>query len=89
FGLPVAISKLVAEAEAVGDKRKVKKILVVSLSITIVLSMIFFPVLLAIAPVLSQTLFTDARVYYPLVAIAPVVPIVAVSSVLRGYFQGR
>lgn len=89
FGLPVAISKLVAEAEALGDKRKVKKILVVSLSITIVLSMIFFPALLAIAPVLSQTLFTDARVYYPLVAIAPVVPIVAVSSVLRGYFQGR
>lgn len=25
FGLPVAISKLVAEAEAVGDRRKVKK----------------------------------------------------------------
>ncbi|MBA2878833.1 stage V sporulation protein B [Anoxybacillus kamchatkensis] len=89
FGLPVAISKLVAEAEAVGDKRKVKKILVVSLSITVVLSFIFFPALLAIAPILSNTLFTDARVYYPLVAIAPVVPIVAVSSVLRGYFQGR
>ncbi|AKS39051.1 stage V sporulation protein B [Anoxybacillus gonensis] len=89
FGLPVAISKLVAEAEAVGDKRKVKKILVVSLSITTILSFIFFPALLAIAPILSKTLFTDARVYYPLVAIAPVVPIVALSSVLRGYFQGR
>ncbi|MGG3842084.1 stage V sporulation protein B [Anoxybacillus kestanbolensis] len=89
FGLPVAISKLVAEAEAVGDKRKVKKILVVSLSITIILSAIFFPSLLAIAPILAETLFTDARVYYPLVAIAPVVPIVAVSSVLRGYFQGK
>ncbi|MGJ7035103.1 stage V sporulation protein B [Anoxybacillus eryuanensis] len=89
FGLPVAISKLVAEAEAVGDRRKIKKILVVSLSITIVLSTIFFPALLAIAPILSNTLFTDARVYYPLVAVAPVVPIVAVSSVLRGYFQGR
>lgn len=89
FGLTVAISKLVAEAEAVGDKRKVKKILVVSLSITIILSAIFFPSLLAIAPILAETLFTDARVYYPLVAIAPVVPIVAVSSVLRGYFQGK
>ncbi len=51
--------------------------------------MIFFPVLLATAPIISKSLFTDARVYYPLIAIAPVVPIVAVSSVLRGYFQGR
>ncbi|EMT46305.1 stage V sporulation protein B [Anoxybacillus flavithermus] len=89
FGLPVAISKLVAEAEALGDKRKVKKILVVSLCMTMVLSLIFFPTLLAVAPILSETLFTDKRVYYPLVAIAPVVPIVALSSVLRGYFQGR
>jgi stage V sporulation protein B len=38
---------------------------------------------------LSQTLFTDPRTYYPLIAIAPVVPIIAISSVLRGYFQGK
>ncbi|RAK17308.1 stage V sporulation protein B [Anoxybacillus vitaminiphilus] len=89
IGLPIAISKLVAEAEAVGDQKKVKKILVVSLTVTGTLSMFFFPAMISLAPVLSETLFTDSRTYYPLLAISPVVPIVAISSVLRGYFQGK
>jgi stage V sporulation protein B len=89
IGLPVAISKNVAEAEARRDFKKIKNILVVSLATTIALSLIFTPALILLAPYLSQTLFTDDRIYYPLVAIAPIVPIIAVSSVLRGYFQGR
>ncbi|KAB2338685.1 stage V sporulation protein B [Cytobacillus depressus] len=89
LGLPVAISKNVAEAEARGDKAKVKKILVVSLAITISLSIIFTPALILLAPYLSKTLFTDSRTYLPLLAIAPIVPIIAISSVIRGYFQGR
>ncbi|WP_428909241.1 stage V sporulation protein B [Niallia sp. Krafla_26] len=89
IGLPVAISKNVAEAEAIGDKGKVKKILVVSLATTLTLSVIFTPLLFFLAPVLAQTLFTDERTLYPLLAIAPVVPVIAISSVLRGYFQGK
>ncbi len=89
LGLPVAISKHVAEAEAVGDKAKVRKILVVSLATTLSLSAIFTPLLFLLAPQLAQSVFTDERTLYPLLAIAPVVPIIAVSSVLRGYFQGR
>src|SRR5579875_1490197 len=89
MGLPVAISKNVAEAEAKGDFAEIKKILVVSLALTIGLSVIFTPALLLLAPFLSTTLFTDQRIYYPLMAIAPVIPVSAVSSVLRGYFQGR
>lgn len=89
LGLPVAISKNVAEAEAEGDYKKIKKILVVSLSITILLSVIFTPALILLAPWLSQTLFTDPRTHLPLLAIAPIVPIIAISSVIRGYFQGR
>ncbi|WP_027407929.1 stage V sporulation protein B [Anoxybacteroides tepidamans] len=89
MGLPVAISKLVAEADATGDQRKVKKILVVSLATTGGLSILFFPTMVLLAPLLAKTLFTDPRTYYPLLAISPVVPIVAVSSVLRGYFQGK
>ncbi|MBP3951406.1 stage V sporulation protein B [Bacillus suaedae] len=89
LGLPVAISKLVAEAEATNDRQKIKKILVVSLAMTGILSIIFTIVMLAFAPVVASTLLTDPRAYYPLMAIAPIVPIVALSSVMRGYFQGR
>ncbi|MDF2608289.1 MAG: stage sporulation protein [Bacillales bacterium] len=89
IGLPIAISKSVAEAEAIGDRRKVKQILVVSLSITGFLSVVLSALLIAIAPYLSRYLLADPRTYYPLVAILPVVPIIAISSVLRGYFQGK
>ncbi len=89
LGLPVAISKNIAEAEAKGDYGKIKKILVVSLAITICLSILFTPALIFLAPYLSKTLFTDPRTHLPLLAIAPIVPIVAISSVIRGYFQGR
>lgn len=89
LGLPVAISKNVAEAEAKGDFPKVKKILIVSLSITIFLSILFTPALFLLAPLLSKTMFTDPRTHLPLLAITPIIPIIAVSSVLRGYFQGR
>lgn len=89
LGLPVAISKNVAEAAAMGKVAEIKKILVVSLAITVGLSLVFTPALILLAPFLATTLFTDPRTYYPLVAIAPVIPIIAVSSVLRGYFQGK
>ncbi|MDZ5470848.1 stage V sporulation protein B (plasmid) [Bacillus sp. 31A1R] len=89
IGLPVAISKNVAEAEARGDFKKVKQILVVSLATTISLSLVFTPALIILAPYLAETLFTDPRTHLPLLAIAPIVPIVAISSVIRGYFQGR
>jgi stage V sporulation protein B len=89
LGLPVAISRNIAEAQAKGNHAEVKKILVVSLATTISLSLIFTPALILLAPILSKTLFTDPRTYYPLIAIAPVIPVIAISSVLRGYFQGR
>ncbi|KGP73913.1 stage V sporulation protein B [Pontibacillus yanchengensis] len=89
FGLPVAISKRVAEAEAHGDLLKIKKILVISLVVTGVLSIIFTAGMIFLAPLLAKTLLTDERTLYPLLAISPIVPIVAISSVLRGYFQGR
>lgn len=89
LGLPIAISKTIAEAEARGNQKEIKKILVVSLTTTLGLSLIFTPALIFSAPYLAKSLFTDPRTYYPIIAIAPVVPIIAVSSVLRGYFQGR
>jgi stage V sporulation protein B len=88
LGLPVAISKLVAEASAVQDKQRIKRILVVSLTITAILSIVFTLLLVTLAPLLSTVMFTDPRTLYPLLAISPIIPIVAISAVLRGYFQG-
>lgn len=89
FGLPIAISKRVAEAEAKGDMLKIKKILIISLTITGTLSIFFTIGMVAAAPVIATKFLTDERTLYPLLAISPMVPITAVSSVIRGYFQGR
>lgn len=89
LGLPVAISKLVAEADTIGDHARIKRILVVSLAITGFLSVIFTIGTIAGAKVLSSIFLTDQRAYYPLIAITPIVPIVAISSVIKGYFQGK
>ncbi|WP_085991804.1 stage V sporulation protein B [Oceanobacillus senegalensis] len=89
LGLPVAISKRVAEADAIGDQAKVKRILIVSLVITSITSILFTIIMVIGAPFIATTLLTDERTLYPLIAISPIVPITAVSAVLRGYFQGK
>ncbi|HET7581043.1 MAG TPA: stage V sporulation protein B [Bacillales bacterium] len=89
LGLPVAISKMVSEAEAVGDRQKIKRILVISLTTTGILSITFTTAMILLVPLMAQTVLTDERVMYPMLAISPIVPIVALSSVLKGYFQGR
>ncbi|MCP3025566.1 stage V sporulation protein B [Halobacillus sp. A5] len=89
FGLPVAISKRVSEAEANGDEAQIKRILIISLTITGSLSIFFTIGLFLFAPIVAQYFLTDARAMAPLLAVTPIIPITAVSAVLRGYFQGR
>ncbi len=89
FGLPIAISKLVAEASAQNDHKKVKAILKISLFLVSILSVVFTATMIIGAPMISKHLLTDERAYYSLIGIAPIVPIVAISSIIRGYFQGK
>lgn len=89
FGLPVAISKRVSEAEATGNESKIKRILIVSLAITGALSIIFTIGIFLLAPIVANYFLTDSRAVYPLLAVTPIIPIIAISSVIRGYFQGR
>ncbi|MFC0274494.1 stage V sporulation protein B [Metabacillus herbersteinensis] len=89
LGLPVAISKLVAEAEARKDHQRIKKILIVSLTTTSILGFVLMIGTFMGAKLLSSVLLTDQRAYYSLIAVIPIVPIIAVSSVIKGYFRGK
>ncbi|WP_241154380.1 stage V sporulation protein B [Staphylospora marina] len=88
-GLPVAISKMVSEAEARGEEHRVRSILAVSLFIVGLTSVLVTFLILAGAPWITGTLLTDDRALYTLIGIAPIIPVIAVSTVFRGYFQGR
>lgn len=89
LGLPVAISKLVAEADAKGEKEKIRRILHVSLAITSTLSISLTTVCLLGSERIASVLLTDQRAYYAMLAIMPIAPIIAISAVLKGYFRGK
>jgi stage V sporulation protein B len=88
-GVPLAVAKLVAEAESEGNERRVRGILTLSLFLMIVLGIAFMAVCIIAAPWITTYLLTDSRVYYTFLSMSPIIPIVGVSSVYRGYFQGR
>ncbi|WNQ14188.1 stage V sporulation protein B [Paenibacillus aurantius] len=88
-GIPLAVAKLVAEAESEGKEARVRHVLMMSLALTSGLSLLFTAFCLAAAPWMTSVLFTDKRVYWTFLCMSPIIPIVGVSSVFRGYFQGR
>jgi stage V sporulation protein B len=87
-GIPLAVAKLTAEAEAEGNRRKAAAVLRVSLAVAVALSLLFALFCLRFADWIAHHFFTDPRVKLPFLAMAPVMVIIGVSSVLRGYFQG-
>ncbi|TGE39097.1 stage V sporulation protein B [Desulfosporosinus fructosivorans] len=89
IGLPVAISRLVAEADAQRDGVKVKKILIISLAITVSLSILVVCITVLGGKTFSRYFLIDSRSYYSFMAMIPIIPLGAVSGVLKGYFRGR
>ncbi len=84
FGLPTALSKLVAE------KRKNNiKLFFSILPISIVINLILIITIILIAPFLATTLLHDSRCYLPILAIAVVIPFTSLSSICRSYFFGK
>lgn len=88
-GIPMAVAKLVAEAESERNEGRVRNILLMSLAMTSTLSLLMTGIFLVSAPWVTAHLFTDSRVYTTFLCMSPIVSIVGVSSVFRGYFQGR
>ncbi|GFR38895.1 stage V sporulation protein B [Insulibacter thermoxylanivorax] len=88
-GLPLAIAKLVSEAESSGDEQMVRRILRVSLTFVIVGGLCFSLFCLWIAPYAGTHLMTDRRVIPTIAVMSPIITVVGISSVFRGYFQGR
>lgn len=88
-GLPLAIAKMVAEAEGENRPEKSRQILRTGLTLSVGLGIFFTIVALVSASWVSNVILTDHRVYYTFISMIPMIGIVAVSAVYRGYFQGR
>ncbi len=88
-GIPIAISKLVAENLAFNDYRGGYRVFRVSFFILAFLGGIFSLLLYLGADFFACYVANDSRAYYPLVSISPAILLVTVLSAFRGYFQGQ
>jgi stage V sporulation protein B len=88
-GLPIAIAKMIAEEEQLGNQQEVNRIFKIALLKVIALSVICAVLCFTLANWMSIHLFRDERVYYAFLTTIPMLFIVGISSVIRGYFQGK
>ncbi len=87
-GLPIAISKLVAEAIAKEDTIRVKRIMRVSTAVIIVMAIVCTILMWVLREFVRVHWLTDSRAYPSYIAMIPVVGIISISSIYRGYFRG-
>lgn len=84
FGLPVALSKLVAE-----DTKNNKRLMFSIIPISLIINFILILIILLIAPYLSNSLLHNKNTYFSILAIAVVIPFTTISSITRSYFFGK
>lgn len=86
-GLPVAVSRMVSTAYALGNHSDVKKIFRITLAAFAAIGFIGMAIMLFGAKAFARGINNDNS-WYSIMAIAPAVFFVTVSSTYRGYFQG-
>jgi len=88
-GVPVAVSKLVAERTAQGNYQGAHQVFRVALGLMVSTGLFMTGLLLLAAPYYTTYAQDDPGVLLPLIAIAPTITFFAVKSAFRGYFQGQ
>ncbi|MDY6084818.1 MAG: polysaccharide biosynthesis protein [Dialister sp.] len=88
-GLPVAISIMVAERNAVNDYRGGQKVFHISM-VALTITGVFFSALLFFGAhwLVDSGLVRDPRAYWSLLALSPAILCATLLATLRGYFQG-
>ncbi len=87
-GLPVALSKMVSEANALDRGNQVKKVFNLALAAFCVLGTISFCIM-AFFPQQLADAMRDSQAAYSILALAPAVFFICPMSAMRGYFQGH
>ncbi len=86
-GIPVAVSRMVAASASKGNYKEAQKILDIALKLFIVIGVIGTAVMMADAQFFAEwSKMPDSS--YAMLAIAPTIFFICVSSAYRGYFQG-
>ncbi len=87
-GLPVALSKMVSEANALGRGNQVKKVFSLAMAAFCILGTISFCIMAFFHHQLADWM-NDSQSAYSILALAPAVFFICPMSAMRGYFQGH
>ena len=88
-GIPVAISRMVAERCAVCDFMGTRRVIIVSRRIAVLLGMIGFLILFFGADLIAKHIVNIPNSAFAMKTIAPALLLVPAMSAYRGYFQGH
>ncbi len=88
-GLPVAMSRMISEAQTLEQHDQIRKIFQVALRVFLVLGILGTSGMLLFARPLSVMVATHERAWFAIAALAPAVLLVCVIAAFRGFFQGQ
>ena len=88
-GLPVALSKTISEANALGRHNQVQRTFRVAFVTFLILGLISFFCMTVLAAPMAQIVISNPKAVYCVMALAPSVLCVCIMSAFRGYFQGH
>lgn len=87
-GIPVAISKLVSERNAIGDREGIIQVLRKALLLMIIIGSAFSIFIVVCSKQLITFLKWDSKSYYSLMGIAIAPIFISIMATFRGFFQG-
>jgi stage V sporulation protein B len=88
-GVPVAVSKIMAEKIALYDYREAMRVFRIAFVILTLSGLLITLVLFFGADFIARVVVRDAKALYPIMAIAPAIFFVTIMASLRGFFQGQ
>lgn len=83
-GLPIAISKLVSE-----ESRNNKKLVFGIIPIALLINLIIITIVIILSPFIANNLLKQPKLTNAIICMGLVLPFIAISSILRGYFFGK
>ncbi|HBE79705.1 MAG TPA: polysaccharide biosynthesis protein [Firmicutes bacterium] len=88
-GLPIAISKIIAEYSAEGNQNGIRKIFRAALILLMILGLTGTATMIWAAPWFACKVVADPRAVYSMWALAPAIFLMSLMAAYRGYFQGQ
>lgn len=88
-GIPVALSKIMAEKIAIKDYQEAVRVFRVAFLLLAASGMLFTLILFLGAEYIAMVVIRDAKAVFPIIAVAPALFFVTMMASLRGFFQGQ